>query len=370
MTADAAILRDVAAVDGCPDEDIIGYDALWESMMKCKRGVMWKASVAHFVLEGIAEILKLNTELDNGTYRERKPAYFDVTCPKRRRIMSIPFRDRVYQRSLNDVAIYPEMVKHFVYDNCACQKGKGTDFARNRMKCHLQRHYRKHGCNGYVLKMDVKGYYPTMRHDVAKAAFRKYLDDRVYVRAAAILDSFPGDIGFYPGSQIIQIAGISVLNDIDHYIKERLLVKHYIRYMDDMIIISDSREFLEMIRDETGKKLAEIGFCLHDEKTRITPLADGFMFLGFRFRLTDTGKVVLTVDPRRVKAERRKLRRMAGLVRAGKMTRKKADQCYASWKAHATRGNSFNLIRRMDQYYADLLEGLTHAENHQKALST
>ena len=54
------------------DEDIIGFEALWDSMMKCKRVVMWKDSVAHFVLNGIPEVTKLSDELENGKYKERK----------------------------------------------------------------------------------------------------------------------------------------------------------------------------------------------------------------------------------------------------------------------------------------------------------
>ena len=106
-------------------------------MQKCKRGVIWKDSVANFVLNGIPEVAKLSNELENGTYRERSHKYFTILYPKEREIMSIAFRDRVYQRSLNDVAIYPTMSKSFIYDNAACQKGKGSDFARKRMKCHM-----------------------------------------------------------------------------------------------------------------------------------------------------------------------------------------------------------------------------------------
>lgn len=336
------------------DEEIIGYEALWASMMKCKSGVIWKDSVAKFFLNGVSEIRKLSTELQRGTYQERPHRFFTVTSPKERRIMSISFRDRVYQRSLNDNAIYPEMIRHFIHDNGACQRGKGTDFARNRMRCHLQRYWRKHGLEGWILKMDVKGYYPNMRHQVAKDTFRKHLPENVYRRAEKILDSFPGEVGFFPGSQIIQIAGISVLDGVDHYVKERLQMKHYIRYMDDMIILDPDRKHMEEIREIVAGKLGEIGFTLHQEKTRIIPLRDGVMFLGFRFRLTETGKVILTVDSSRVAAERRKLRRMANLVRAGKMTREKVDQCYRSWKAHAEIGNSWKLIQRMDQYYQSL----------------
>ena len=335
-------------------EDIIGFEALWDSMMKCKRGVIWKDSVAGFCLDAIRQVSHLYDELVDGIYKERPHKYFTIRYPKERAIMSISFRDRVYQRSLNDVGIYPAMSKSFIYDNAACQKGKGADFARNRFKCHLQRYYRKHGADGYVLKMDVRGYYPNMRHDVAKETFKRRLDPEVYQRAEAILDSFPGEVGFNPGSQIIQIAGISVLDGIDHYIKERLRVRHYLRYMDDMLIVGNNRSELEQIWKDVDKRLQEIGFELHPTKTRIIPIRDGIMFLGFEYRLTETGKVIMSIDPTRVKAIRRKLYRMVKKAKAGLLTRAKVDESYQSWRSHAAKGNSWKLLKRMDTYYNSL----------------
>lgn len=335
-------------------EDIIGFEALWDSMMKCKRGVMWKDSVAGFCLDAVRQVSRLCDELSDGMYKERPHKYFTIKYPKERAIMSISFRDRVYQRSLNDIGIYPAMSKSFIYDNAACQKGKGADFARNRFKCHLQRYYRKHGADGYVLKMDVRGYYPNMRHDVAKEAFKRRLDPEVYQRAEAILDGFPGEVGFNPGSQIIQIAGISVLDGIDHYIKERLRIKHYLRYMDDMLIIGNDRAELEAIRRDVGERLKEIGFELHPTKTRIIQIRDGIMFLGFEYRLTETGKVIMSIDPTRVKAIRRKLYRMVKKAKAGLLTRAKVDESYKSWRSHAAKGNSWKLLKRMDAYYNSL----------------
>ncbi len=336
------------------DEEIIGYDALWESMMKCKRGVTWKDSVANFVLNGPKETARLSDDLMSGRYRERPHKYFRITSPKEREIMSISFRDRVYQRSLNDVAIYPAMSRSFIRDNCACQKGKGTDFARKRWKTHLQRFFRKHGRNGFVLKLDVKGYYPNMSHEEVKRKFARHLDPNVYERAAEILDGFPGDKGFNPGSQIIQIAGISILDDLDHYIKERLRVRHYIRYMDDMLLIGETAEQLEEWRREIEERLGAIGFRLHPTKSRIIPLTREIEFLGFRYRLTPTGKVVMILDPARVRAERKKLVRLVRLAREGKITREKVDQCYSCWRNHASKGNSWHLLQKTDKFYRDL----------------
>ena len=123
-------------------EEIIGFDALYESMHKCKRHVMWKGSVAHFVLNGVEETYKLSRELKSGTYKARKATKFTITKPKKREIISVSFRDRVYQRSLNDNVLYPTMTRSFIRDNWACQKGRGTDDARDRVKVFLQRMYR------------------------------------------------------------------------------------------------------------------------------------------------------------------------------------------------------------------------------------
>lgn len=336
------------------DDQIIGFEALWDSMMKCKRGVMWKDSVAHFVLNGIPEVARLSDELENGTYKERTHKYFTIHYPKEREIMSIAFRDRVYQRSLNDVAIYPAMSKGFIYDNCACQKGKGSDFARRRMKCHMERYYRKHGAAGFVLKIDIRKYYDSMRHDVVKACFREKLPDNVYQRAAGILDGFPGDTGFNPGSQIIQIAGISVLDKIDHFIKERLRVRHYMRYMDDMVLIGNNHKEMEGWLRTIKDKLAKIGFETHPEKTKITPLRIGFMWLGYRYRLTGTGKVVMTADPNRLKATRRKYYRLVQKAKRGEISREKVDDSYRCWRECASKGDGYAMLRNMDRHYREL----------------
>ena len=347
------------------EENIIGFDALWESMTKCKHGVIWKDSVARFVLNGVHEVTKLSDELENGTYQERAHKYFTIRYPKEREIMSIRFRDRVYQRSLNDVEIYPEMSKHFIYDNCACQKGKGSDFARNRLKCHLQKYYRKHGADGYFLQMDIRKYYQSMRHDVAKKTFRKYLKPNVYERAARILDGFPGDTGFNPGSQIIQIAGIAVLSPIDHYIKEALRAKHYLRYMDDMIVIGQTKEELWEIVRAVSKELEKIGFELHKDKTRIVPLRKGIVCLGYRFRLTDSGKVVMSVDPDRLKSARRKYRKLVLKSQRGELPKEKVDESYRCFRSHAAKGDGHRMLKKLDAYYAGLWkEAESNAENH------
>lgn len=339
------------------EEAIIGYDALYDSMERCARSVSWKASVAHFVLNAPEEVLKLETQLKDGSYKPRPPKHFTVTSPKPREISSIAFRDRVYQRSLNDNTLYPAMTKSFVYDNWACQKGKGTDGARNRLAEFLRQCYRKHGANGYIAQFDIRGYYPNMDHAYIEGLFRARLTPETFRRVADVLHhQYPGEKGYNPGSQMIQIAGISALDKLDHYVKEQLHIRWYIRYMDDFILIHQDRAYLEKCRARIVAKLAECRFEINEDKTRIFPISDGILFLGFRFRMTSTGKVLAHIKPQNVKAKRKNLRRLVDKSRSGQLPRASVDESYRSWRDHAAKGNSYKLLRRMDRYYKQLWE--------------
>lgn len=329
-------------------EDIIGFDALYKSMEKCKRGVMWKSSTSHFVLNAITEIKKLENELRTGTYKPKKLKPFFIHEPKKREVLGMAFRDRVFQRSLTDNIVYPVLSKRFIYDNAACQVGKGTSFARKRLKCFMQRHFRKYGDSGYVLQCDIAGYYPNMNHKVLENKFRRYFSPEIYNLILLTLNcAFDGDKGYYAGSQIMQLAGAMMLDDLDHFVKEKLMVKYYIRYMDDFVLIHNDKGFLKKCRDEIVKELAKIGFKLHPKKTKIVPISSSVKFLGFYFRLKNTGKVIMSVDSKNIKRMRKKLFRLKKKVDNGEVDRARLLECFNSWKAHAEQGDSYKLVDRV-----------------------
>ena len=100
--------------------------------------------------------------------------------------------------------------------------------------------------------------------------------------------------------------------------------------------------------------LSEKGLEFNPKKTKIFHVTDGFLFLGFRFRLTETGKVIMTVDPANVKQRRRILRKLVKKAKRGEITKAKVNESYYSWRNHASKGDSFKLLRRMDKFYKDL----------------
>lgn len=335
--------------------DATDFEHLYASMLKCKKGVLWKDSVASFYLNGTERCLKLERELKEGTYISRNPRNFTVYVPKKREIVSICFRDRVYQRALNDYIVYPIMTKSFIYDNWACQKEKGTDGARERLKEFFHRFYRKHGSDGYILKIDIKGYYPNMSHEVVEEMFRRKLPKEAYEQVERILRSqYPGDMGYNPGSQLIQIAGIALLDGVDHFIKEKLKIKYYLRYMDDFILIHESKEYLEQCLKEIEKELEKLRCATNKKKTKIVTAKEGIDFLGFKFKLTASGKVLMLIKSENISQERKKLRHMVRKIKHGKATFEKLDEMYGAWKNHASKGNTFKAMARMEQYYQKL----------------
>ena len=346
-------------------EEVIGIDALFESMNKCSKGVKWKGTVAHYRHNCIDELDRLSRQLHDGTYKERRAKFFMVTEPKTREIMSIHFRDRIYQRSLNDVAIYPQASKSFIADNFACQKGKGTKAARDRLKEFMHQFYRKNGTGGYVLKIDIKGYYPNMDHEFAETMFSEYLDDETYQMAKEVLANLPGDIGYNPGSQIVQIVGITALDRIDHFIKERLRVKHYIRYMDDFILIHPDKDYLKMCLTKIKRMLSERKMEINGRKTFIQPFSKPISFLGFVYRITASGKVLIFADSKKIKHERKKIKRMVTLVEKGELTKHDVDVHFKAYKASVRYGNSHNLIYRLNRWYESLWEeGQNEVDNN------
>lgn len=335
-------------------EKVCTFDGLYKPERLCKCGVIWKDSVASYHANRLVRTVKLKDRLESGRYYPQPGDKFLVYEPKIREIMSIKYRDRIVLRRFNDDVLYPVMTRSFIYDNMACQRGGGTDRTMDRMNCHLQRHFRKYEKNFYVLQCDIHHYYQTMPHDRTKALFyEKITDPWSRELIDRILGTFEGDVGFNPGSQTIQIAGISYLDKMDHLIKEQLGIKGYIRYMDDFILLHPSREYLEQCLEVIKEHLTSIGLELN-AKTRIYPVTDGIPFLGFHFFLTDTGKVIRKIKHKNVSRERRRLRKLVAKAKAGVMTRREVDMCFQSWKAHARRGNTRNLIRHMDQYYNNL----------------
>ena len=154
----------------------------------------------------------------------------------------------------------------------------------------------------------------------------------------------------------MQIAGISMLDGMDHFIKEKLHAKFYIRYMDDFIIIHNDIETMQKWKNEIEHYLNNLKFEINPKKTKIYSISKKIKFLGFQFSVTETGKVLMQILPENVKRERKKLYRLVKKCKRGGIPKSSVDNSYEAWRNHASKGNNYKLLCRMDKYYKSLWE--------------
>lgn len=170
-----------------------------------------------------------------------------------------------------------------------------------------------------------------------------------------IIDSTEGNVGIPIGNQTSQLFALLYLDGLDHFVKEKLGIKYYGRYMDDFFLIHHDKAYLQECRKQIEAFVQARGLSLN-AKTNIFPLKHGVDFLGFHTYLTESGAVIRKVRRRSKNNMKRKLKKLAALHAAGRIDAKTVEQSYQSWRGHAEKGNSYHLIRRTDQYYNSLMK--------------
>ena len=172
--------------------------------------------------------------------------------------------------------------------------------------------------------------------------------------ACGLMEDFGGR-GFGLGSQVSQIDALMLPNRLDHFIKERLRIEGYGRYMDDGYLIHESRAYLQDCLTEIRRVCAELGIRLNERKTRIVKLKE-LHFLKTRFFLTESGKVRRKMCRKSARRMRRKLKIFRRWMAEGRMTEADIRTAYESWRGHMRRGDSYRILRRMDRFYKRLMK--------------
>lgn len=247
--------------------------------------------------------------------------------------------------------------RQLIYDNGASSRGKGYLFAIKRLISHLNHFYNTHGNDGYVLLFDFSKFFDSLKHELLKKILSNTFEDPRLLKLSYHFIEMFGERGIGLGSQISQNLALISVNKLDHYIKERLRIKGYGRYMDDGYLIHESKEYLQKCLDEIKAICEELGVILNQKKTRIVKLEKGFTFLKIRFFLTHTGKIVKKVYPKNVTRMRRKLKKFKHLVEENKMSEFDVYQSVQSWLSHTLILNSFHTRTSIKKLYYKLFGG-------------
>ena len=221
-------------------------------------------------------ISRIYNDLKNKTYVVGNFNVFYIYEPKKRRIVSQNMYDKLVNHLVSRYILYPSLIPCLIDSNCASRPEKGTKYALDlyfRYRSILDNNYH----NYYLLKCDIKSYFSSINIDILKNKLKRKIKDRDALDIIfKILDS---DIVLSIGFMTSQILGIFYLNDLDHYIKEVLKIKYYVRYQDDFILLHHDKEYLKYCLSEINKYLIKDKLELNS-KTRIYKNTNNIVFLG------------------------------------------------------------------------------------------
>ena len=289
-------------------------------------------------------IWNLKERIDNKTYRIHDYNVFTIFEPKKREIQALKYSHRVVMHCLCDNYLMSVLENRFIYDNAACRKGKGTHFSLKRLTKFFHEYYRENGCEGWILKADIRKYFPSINHEVLLSKLRKIvLDEDIMSMIQMIIGSWNREEGkgIPMGNQTSQIFALYYLDSIDRLIKEKFRIKYYTRYMDDMVLIHKDKAYLQEVLRYMRTECTELKLELN-EKTQIFPIKNGVEYLGWRFYLTQNGKVIKKIRKQnKVKIKRR----MIGLAKSyseGRITMKDVQNSVASTRGHLKHGDEWH----------------------------
>ena len=326
-------------------EQICNFDHLYQAYKVSRRSKRTTREVIQFEMNAGAELCRLQEELQSGTYHMQGYYHFTIHDPKVREIYALHYRDRIVQHSLCDNLLAPYFEKHLIYDNAACRQGKGTLFAMNRLNGFLHEHFRKYGTEGYILKCDVRKFFDNIDHDLLKARLERTVDDqRTLDFLYKIIDSYEVTTGkgIPMGNQTSQWFALYYLDPLDRLVKEKLRIKHYTRYMDDMILVHPSKDVLNHALQEMRALLRDLHLEFN-EKTQVFPIKHGVEYLGWRFYLTDTGAVIRRLRAHSKLRWRHRMRKLNRACAAGQLTTAKLQESVVSYKNHMSYGNTWRM---------------------------
>lgn len=338
--------------------ELTSFGNLLAAAEAAARGKRQRPDVARFLLELEPELAAMRRELLEGSYTPGAYREFRVLDPKPRNISAAPFRDRVVHHALTQI-LEPVFERRFTGSSYACRKGLGTHKA-------LEKARRAAHNYPYVLKCDIRQYFPSIDHEILKGMLgRVIVCGPTLELAGRIIDGsnrqaeatayFPGDDLFTPyerrrgiplGNQTSQFFANVYLNPLDHFVHEELRPACYLRYVDDFLLFAAERSALEAMKERIAEFLSGLRLRLHAGKSRVSRTAEGVRCLGWR------------LFPNRLRLDRGNLARFRGKLKAlqrhyaaGEMEWREVAERVGAWNAHAAHGDTFRLREELFSRY-------------------
>lgn len=318
-------------------DKICSLDNLKLADEKARKGKILSHGVKKHDQNREGNILKLREMLLNGTYKTSRYEIFKIYEPKEREIYRLPyFPDRIVHHAVMNV-LEPIWVSIFTADTYSCIKNRGIHAAAKSLKQVLRDN--PEGTT-YCLKIDVRKFYPSIDHGVLKGLVRRKIKDK---KLLALLDEIIDSADGVPiGNYLSQYFANLYLAYFDHWIKEGKKVKHYYRYADDIVILSESKTYLHLLLEEIKEYFGDLKLEVKKNWQVFPVKARGIDFVGYVFYHTHTRM--------RKSIKQRFCRRMARLnKRKTEVTEDVFKQAICPWWGWAKYCDSKNLIKELSK---------------------
>lgn len=294
----AAGLTSAAAEQGKKDPSqfarLTGISNLYHYWLKARKNKSNSLRVQRFGEDPLRYLTVIQERLRGRSYCFGPYKTFTVREKKFRHVVDAPMKDRVVHWMLYEYML-PIWQPRFISDTFGNLPGRGTHAAVLRLAQFARAPSAK-----WVLQLDISKYFYSINHDILKTRVLRYIGDHdLRQLLIALIDSFqtdgqydmlfPAD-GMYRqtrakgmpiGNLSSQLFANIFLNDFDHWIKQDLGIKCYIRYVDDMVILAETQQELCGISAAIVQRLATDGLTIHPKKVRLAPVAAGIPFLGY-----------------------------------------------------------------------------------------
>lgn len=282
------------------------FEELVQAYYDCRRSKRNTNSARRFEQDMEANLLDLYEQLIAGTYRPGRSICFVITRPKPREVWAAAFRDRIVHHLLYNRVGYG-IEATFIADSCACIPGRGTLYAAKRLESKVRSATQNWSRPCWYLKADMANFFVSIDKRVLDRQLRAAIDEPWW-RALALqvlwhdpredyelrcparlLNQVPqhkrlvaqqAHLGLPIGNLSSQFFANLYLNDLDQFCKHELRAKHYIRYVDDFLLLHESPQQLSVWLEQIEEFLPFLGARLNPAKTILQPVDRGIDFVG------------------------------------------------------------------------------------------
>ena len=258
-------------------ENIYKMENIMEAFNEVCRNTKNKRKVRNYKENKCVYISRIYKLLKNKTYEVGPYHVFTIYEPKERRIVSQNLQDKIVNHLVSRQILYPAIVPCLIKENVASIKNKGTKFGIELANQYHRKCKIKYG-EYYILKCDISKFFASINQTILKEKLKRKIKDKDSLEILfKIIDSEEQGLGI--GNMTSQILAIFYLNDMDHFIKEQLKIKYYVRYQDDFLLFHPSKMYLKNCLIQIENFLKKENLHLN-KKTRIFKNTNNFIFLG------------------------------------------------------------------------------------------